>query len=138
MASPLTERTTGSEGSGECRATDTTPPPLEVGWLQVGGGTSQESLDFAMDDRHRLYSRHGGVVLPPDLGDGLAVHLTNSPLAGQPYRVSAKFRCGGRDRMIDIYLAQVAEGRDGINDLIELMRIAQKRYGQIYNCTPHA
>jgi hypothetical protein len=66
----------------------------------------------------------------------MAARLANSPLAEQPYRVSAKFRCGGRDRMIDIYLVQVAKGRDAIKDMIELMRIAQKRYGEIYDCIP--
>ncbi|WP_255529969.1 hypothetical protein [Planomonospora sp. ID67723] len=40
--------------------------------------------------------------------------------------------------MIDIYLAQVAKGRDAIKDMIELMRIAQKRYGELYDCTPGA
>ncbi|WP_281284135.1 hypothetical protein [Nonomuraea deserti] len=36
--------------------------------------------------------------------------------------------------MIDIYLAEVARGRDGIKDLIELMRIAQQRYSKVYGC----
>jgi hypothetical protein len=132
---PLTERTSGNEDSGECR-TDTTPRSLEVGWLNTGDGTSQEHLDFLMGDRRRLYSRHGGVELPADLGEGLAVYLSNTPVAEQPYRVSSKFRCGGKDRMIDIYLAQVAKGRDAIKDMTELMRIAQKRYGELYDCTP--
>jgi hypothetical protein len=132
----LSEKTNGDEKSGECRAPDRTPHPLEVGWLQVGGGTSQEHLDFVMDDRRELYSRHGGVALPADLGDGIAGYMPDSIFADQPYRVSAKFRCGDRERMIDIYLARVAEGRDGIRDLIDLMRIAQKRYGQLHDCTP--
>ncbi|MER6944939.1 hypothetical protein ABT294_13025 [Nonomuraea sp. NPDC000554] len=132
----LVEKTTGNESSGECRAPDTPPHPLEVDWLRVGDGTSQEHLDFVMDDRRQVYSRHDGVTLPTDLGDGLAAYLPNTPFADQPYRVSAKFRCGSKDRMIDIYLAQVAKGRDAIKDMIELMRIAQKRYGELYGCTP--
>jgi hypothetical protein len=132
----LAERTNGGEKSGECWAPDTTPRRLQVGWLQVGDGTSQESLDFAMDDRRLVYTRHGGVTLPSELGDGLAAYLPDSPFADQPYRVSAKFHCGGKERMIDIYLAQVAKGRDAIKDMIELMRIAQKRYGDLYDCTP--
>ncbi|MEU7828012.1 MULTISPECIES: hypothetical protein [unclassified Nonomuraea] len=109
-----------------------------MNWLQADGGTSQEHLDFLMDDRRNVYTQHGGVKLPTDLGDGMTAHLTNSPLADQPYRTSAKFRCGGKERMIDIYLAQVAKGRDAIKDMTELMRIAQKRYGHLYNCTPGA
>ncbi|MEV4574741.1 hypothetical protein AB0K16_15930 [Nonomuraea jabiensis] len=132
----LVEKVSGNENSGDCWAPDTTPRPLEVGWLQVGDGTSQEHLDFVMDDRRRLYSRHGGVTLPLDLGEGLAAYLPNTPFADQPYRVSAKFRCGSKERLIDIYLAQVAKGRDAFKDMTELMRIAQKRYGKLYNCTP--
>ncbi|MGP3910266.1 hypothetical protein [Nonomuraea sp. 10N515B] len=132
---PLAEKTSGNENSGECR-TDTTSRPLKVGWLNTGDGTSHEHLDFLMEDRRRLYSRHGGVTLPAQLGDGLAAYLPNTPIAEQPYRVSAKFRCGSKDRMIDIYLAQVAKGRDAIQDMTELMRIAQKRYGDLYDCTP--
>ncbi|WP_146103491.1 hypothetical protein [Nonomuraea solani] len=132
----LAETTTGTGTSGECWAPDTNPHPLEVSWLQVGDGTTQEHLDFLMNDRRRLYSRYDGVKLPADLGDGMAVRLTNTVLADQPYRVSAKFRCGGKDRLVDIYLARVAAGRDGIKDLTALMRIAQKRYGGVYRCTP--
>jgi hypothetical protein len=66
----------------------------------------------------------------------MAAYLTNGLLATQPYRVSANFRCDSKERMLDIYLAQVAKGRDALKDLIDLMRIAQKRYGELHNCTP--
>ncbi|MEV0232315.1 hypothetical protein [Nonomuraea sp. NPDC050786] len=131
----LIEKTSGNESSGECWASDTKPRPLEVGWLQVGDGTSQEHLNFLMNGRRDLYTRHGGVRLPADLGTGMAARVSNSPLDDQPYRVSAKFRCGGKDRMIDIYLSQVVKGRDAMKDLIALMRIAQKRYSDVYECT---
>ncbi|MFC4005722.1 hypothetical protein ACFOY2_00710 [Nonomuraea purpurea] len=132
----LPEKTTGSENNGECWTTDAAHRPLEVGWLQVGGKTNQEHLDFLMGSRRNMYTRHGGVKLPVDLGDGMAAYLTNSPSTDQPYRVSATFLCDRKHRMIDIYLAQVAKGRDAIKDMTELMRIAQKRYGEVYNCTP--
>lgn len=89
-----------------------------------------------MADRRDVYTRYGGVKLPTDLGDGMTAHLMNSPLADQPYRTSAKFLCGGKERMIDIFLAKIAKGRDAIKDMTELMRIAQTRYGHLYNCTP--
>ncbi|WP_336204714.1 hypothetical protein [Nonomuraea sp. LPB2021202275-12-8] len=136
VKAPLSEKTAGNEESGECWSPDTKPHPLEVGWLQVGGGTSQEHMDFLLDDRRSLYTRHGGVTLPTDLGAGMAAYLTNGLLADQPYRVSAKFRCGGKERLLDIYLSQVAKGRDGIKDLTDLMRIAQRRYGEVYDCVP--
>ncbi|MDA0637555.1 hypothetical protein OUY22_29465 [Nonomuraea sp. MCN248] len=64
----------------------------------------------------------------------MAAYLTDGLLAEQPYRVSAKFTCGGTERMIDIYLTQVAKGRDAMKDLTDLMRIAQKRYSHIHAC----
>ncbi|MFI6790421.1 hypothetical protein ACIBG4_24150 [Nonomuraea sp. NPDC050383] len=136
VTGPLAERTDGSEGSGECWAPDTAPRPLEVGWLRVGNGTTQEGLDFTMEDRRQVYGRYDGLKLPADLGDGLAAYVPAFPFEAQPYRVSAKFPCGGIDRIIDIYLARVAKGRDAIKDLTDLMRIAQKRYGVLYHCTP--
>ncbi|MEV0591102.1 hypothetical protein [Nonomuraea cavernae] len=96
----------------------------------------REQLDFVLDDRRQVYSRHGGVTLPADLGYGLAAYLPNTPFADQPYRVVAKFPCDGKEQLLTLYLSQVAKGRDGIKDLIELMRIAQKRYGELYDCTP--
>lgn len=65
------------------------------------------------------------MALPAELGEGMAAHLTNGLLAEQPYRASARFRCDDEERLIDIYLAQVARGREGIKDLTELMRIAR-------------
>lgn len=133
---PLAETTDGSELDHNCWAPDTTPRPLEVRWMQEGAGVPRGQLDFVLDDRRKVYSRHGGVTLPADLGDGLAAHLPNSPFATQPYRVVAKFRCNDKEQLMTIYLARVAKGRDAIKDLIALMRIAQKRYGELYDCTP--
>ncbi|MEV4834954.1 hypothetical protein AB0K05_10550 [Nonomuraea sp. NPDC049486] len=105
-----------------------------MNWLQVGGGANQEHLNFLLNGRRNIYTRHGGIILPADLGDGMAAHLTDSLLAEQPYRVSAKFTCGDKERMIDIYLTQVTKGRDAMKDLTDLMRIAQNRYAEIHNC----
>ncbi|MFI7613933.1 hypothetical protein ACIBP6_22150 [Nonomuraea terrae] len=136
VTEPLTEKTDGSRRDGDCWAPDTTPRPLEVRWMQEGEGMPREQLDFVLDDRRQVYRRHGGVTLPADLGDGLAAYLTSSPFADQPYRVVAKFQCDDKEQLITIYLARVAEGRDGIKDLVELMRVAQKRYGEVYRCAP--
>ncbi|MEO3868388.1 hypothetical protein ABGB18_06120 [Nonomuraea sp. B12E4] len=133
----LVEKNDGNERNGDCRVPAATSQTLEVWWMQEGPGMSREHLDFLMDDRRKVYGRHDGVVLPTDLGDGMAVYLPNPPLTDQPYQVSAKFRCGSKERLIDIYLPQVAEGRDAIKDMTELMRIAQKRYGEVYNCSLH-
>lgn len=134
IKTPLIDKMSGSLANGECRAADIPPPPLQVNWIEADNRHGQEQLDFLMEDRRSTYKRHDGVKIPAELGDGMAAHVTNSPLADQPYRISAKFRCGGVERMVDIFLAEVAEGRDGIKDLIELMRIAQKRYGDLHGC----
>ncbi|WP_219507532.1 hypothetical protein [Nonomuraea ceibae] len=133
---PISGETVGSEASGECRTPDPMRPPLQVNWLRAEGKTGQEHIDYVMDGRLSIYTRHNGVTIPADLGNGMVAYLTSGLLAQQPYRISAKFRCGGKDRMLDIYLAKVAKGRDAIQDLIVLMRIAQSRYGELYDCTP--
>ncbi|GGO66325.1 hypothetical protein GCM10012289_20080 [Nonomuraea cavernae] len=136
VTEPLAEETAGTKRNGNCSAPDRTPPPLEVWWMHEGPGMPQEHLNFLLDDRRAVFTRHGGVPLPRDLGDGMVGYMPDSIFADQPYRVSAKFRCDNEARLIDIDLSQVAKGRDGIKDLIELMRIAQKRYGELYDCTP--
>ncbi|TDD51301.1 hypothetical protein E1286_10585 [Nonomuraea terrae] len=136
MTGSIAGRMAGTEENGECWAPETASRPLQVNWLAANSRASQEQLNFLMEDRSSVYARHGGIRLPTDLGDGMAAKVTQGPLGDQPYRVSAKFRCGGKERMIDIYLTRVAEGRDGIKDLVELMRVAQKRYGEVYRCTP--
>jgi hypothetical protein len=138
VSGPLVEKTDGNESNGDCRAPETATRSLVVWWMQEGRGMPREQLDFLMDDRRKVYSSNGGVVLPTDLGDGMAAYLPDPLSDDQPYQVSAKFRCGTKDRLIDISLPQIAKGRDAIKDLTELMRVAQKRYGELYNCTPGA
>ncbi|MDR8410382.1 hypothetical protein MTP10_16760 [Nonomuraea sp. 3-1Str] len=132
----LAEKTDGNERNGDCRAPDTVPRSLEVWWMQEGRGMPRDHLDLLIEDRRKVYTGHGGVALPAELGDGMAAYLPDPPVGDPPYQVSAKFRCGGEDRLIDILLPQVAKGRDAIKDMTELMRIAQKRYGVLHHCTP--
>ncbi|WP_133061848.1 hypothetical protein [Streptosporangium minutum] len=89
-----------------------------------------------MNDRRKVFTRHGATRLPVVLGEGYAVYFPEGPFSDQPYQVTARFSCDGKDRIIDLKMTQVAKGRDGIKDMIELMRIAQKRYGQLYKCAP--
>jgi hypothetical protein len=132
----LVETTDGDQWDGDCWAPDTTPRHLEVRWLQEGAEVPRKQIDFVLNDRRKVYTSYGGVTLPTDLGEGWAAYLPNSPFANQPYRVVAKFSCDGKERLVTLYLAQIAKGRDATKDLIELMRIAQKRYGELYSCTP--
>ncbi|MFI7051169.1 hypothetical protein ACWDOR_19270 [Streptosporangium canum] len=136
MTITLPEETVGTNTNGDCRASNAGSKSLMVAWMQEAAESTREYLDYIMEDRRKAYSRHGAAILPTDLGEGLAVRFPEGPFGDQPYRVVARFSCGGKQRIITLYLAQIAKGRDGIRDMIELMRIAQKRYGQIYTCTP--
>lgn len=130
ISGPLKELADGTDRDGACRTPDAYPNPLGLGWAATG------DFDSILEDKRKAYTEHGAVALPSDLGEGLAVRVPDGPLTGQPYEVVAKFRCGGKDRLLTMFFAQFAKGRDGIRDMIELMRIAQKRYGRLYACTP--
>ncbi|TDD21340.1 hypothetical protein [Nonomuraea diastatica] len=134
VSESLIEKSHGTENNGDCRAFDKSRS-LSVWWAREGSGMPLGHMEFLMDnDRQTLYRDHGGISLPPELGEGMAAYVSSAPFIDQPYRVSAMFRCGDKQRMIDIYLPQIAKGRDGIKDLIELMRIAQQRYSKVYDC----
>ncbi|WP_406312605.1 hypothetical protein OHA77_29155 [Streptosporangium sp. NBC_01639] len=132
----LGEKTNGNEANGDCGIPGAIPKALDVAWMREAPESTREYLDGVMDDRRKVFTRHGAATLPAELGEGLAVHLAYAGVDEQPYQVVARFSCSGKQRIITLYLAQVAQGRDGIRDMIELMRIAQKRYGQLYACTP--
>ncbi|MEU8038032.1 hypothetical protein [Streptosporangium sp. NPDC049078] len=128
LTGPLAELTDGTDEDGACRTPDIYPNPLGIGWALKG------DFDYILDDKRKAYTEHGAVTLPADLGEGLSVYLPNGPYTGQPYEVVAKFRCGGKERLLTMFFAAFAKGRDGIRDMIDLMRIAQKRYGHLYKC----
>ncbi len=101
---------------------------LVVEWDVTGGRNEVTSRmkDVAVDRPSPLPSR---------LGFGFGVRSpSNSTL---PYLAAATFGCGSRDAWIDIFLRRVV-GRDATADLTDLMRIAQKRFGEIHRCTPRA
>ncbi|GGQ00642.1 hypothetical protein [Streptosporangium pseudovulgare] len=138
VAGPLEERTNGTGEDGDCLVPTTGPGLLEVVWIRETAGSSPEYLDDLMDDRRKVFTRHGAMKLSSDLGEGYAVYFPEGPFSDRPYQVTARFSCGGKDRIIDLALAKVSKGRDGIKDMVELMRIAQKRYGLLHGCTPGA
>lgn len=107
-----------------------------MAWTQETAKTKRDHIDFLMDDRRAVFTRYGATKLPGDLGEGYAAYFPIVQAEDQHYRVVAGFSCGGKKRILDLYLAQIAKGRDGIRDMIELMRIAQKRYGRLHKCTP--
>ncbi|MER5418454.1 hypothetical protein [Streptosporangium roseum] len=136
VTKPLSEEVAGTDDNGDCSTPGSMPESLRVLWIQEGPESKQDYIDYLMDDRRKVFTRHEATKLPSDLGEGYAAYFSIVQVDDQPYQVTARFSCGGKDRIIDLYLAQVAKGRDGIRDMIELMRIAQKRYGRLYACTP--
>jgi hypothetical protein len=72
--------------------------------------------------------------LPARLGSGF---VSYSPRTSRlPHEAGSLFRCGSREPWIYLALRYVSPGRDATRDLIDLMRIAQKRFGEIYRCSP--
>ncbi len=131
----LTSRMDGAwENSGDCRTPDALPNPLGLGWVKDTAEAKQmlENLLAVADDGNGT----GPIKLPADLGDGAAFVLDNAPVTNQPYEVIAQFKCGDAKPTLDITMAKISKGRDPIKDLTDFMRIAQKRYGQLFKCTP--
>jgi hypothetical protein len=129
----LVDRATGTKESGQCRVPAEHPYLLYVGWSQEQKGWTKEDIDLVLQSKKNAYARQGGVSLPSDLGDGMAAKL-NGGLPGQPYEMTAKFLCGGKERFLTFSFSEFAEGRDAFRDMTDLMRIAQMRYADQYRC----
>jgi hypothetical protein len=71
--------------------------------------------------------------LPRELGKGL---IADFEIRGNPYRtVEAWFRCGSNNSLIAITVKQNS-ARDQDHDLIQLMKIAQLRFAEMFKCKP--
>ncbi|MFG3440935.1 hypothetical protein ACGF0J_27095 [Nonomuraea sp. NPDC047897] len=71
--------------------------------------------------------------LPKELGEGL---IADFDIRLNPYRtVEAWFRCGPNNSLIALTVKR-NPARDQDHDLIQLMRIAQRRFAEMFNCTP--
>ncbi|MFF4195779.1 hypothetical protein [Nonomuraea sp. NPDC001831] len=75
------------------------------------------------------------VQLPPELGKG-QIHDFKARL--YPFRSAGVwFRCGAASPFIGITIMR-NPARDQDDDLVQLVRIAQRRYGEMFACTPAA
>ncbi|MFB4272009.1 hypothetical protein ACBJ32_50955 [Nonomuraea sp. GTA35] len=71
------------------------------------------------------------VDLPEELGTGL---ISDFDIRLYPYRtVEAWFRCGSNDSLIGITVKR-NPARDQDHDLVQLMRIAQRRFAEMFTC----
>jgi len=106
---------------------------MYVAWQQERDGWTKEDIDFALKGKKNVYARAGGRALPLELGDGMAARIS-SGLPGQPYEITAKFRCGKKDRLLTFSFGEFVAGRDAIQDMMEFMRVAQTRYAAVNEC----
>jgi hypothetical protein len=74
--------------------------------------------------------------LPTELGTGYSAYSPRT--AKLPYAAEALFRCGAHEPWIFLALRSIAPGRNATEDLIGLMRIAERRFGVLHHCTPAA
>ncbi|GII95592.1 hypothetical protein [Sinosporangium siamense] len=131
----LVEEKRGNHESGGCGIAGSVPRALDTVWDQDQPERSPEHIDFLMDDRRAVFTRHGATKLPTELGEGYAAYIPVVQVDAQNYQVTSRFACSGKDRILDLNIARFAKGRDAVRDMIDLMRIAQKRYGEIHKCT---
>lgn len=91
--------------------------------------TGRDSIETWM----RNGEEEGRARFPKDLGVG---HLDNYKIAGRPFRsIGAWFRCGEKNSLITILLRK-NPARDQDHDLVQLMRIAQRRFAEMFSCEP--
>ncbi|KAB8197099.1 hypothetical protein FH608_000535 [Nonomuraea phyllanthi] len=74
---------------------------------------------------------NGRVKLPRELGMG---SMDDYEVRGYPFRsAGALFRCGDENSLITIYVKK-NPARDQDHDLTQLMRIAQRRFAEMFTC----
>lgn len=137
----LVDYISGGKESGECSAPRDHPYVMAAAWLQEVDENAEEYSEYLtrehladlLEDKKKAYSRHGGMDIPSDLGDGMTAKIP-AGIPNLPYEIAAKFLCGGKERYLTFSFAEFAKGRDPFKDMIELMRIAQKRYAALHKC----
>ncbi|NJP91220.1 hypothetical protein HCN51_17455 [Nonomuraea sp. FMUSA5-5] len=75
--------------------------------------------------------KHNPADLPKELGTGL---ISDFDIRLYPYRtVEAWFRCGSKNALIGITVKR-NPARDQDHDLVQLMKIAQRRFAEMFGC----
>ncbi|MBO2450500.1 hypothetical protein J4573_25585 [Actinomadura barringtoniae] len=103
--------------------------PLGIEWTYNDGERILGVQQRAWDDR-------GAHPIPKELGRGLAGVAQTAGGNPRPNFVVALFKCGKRKTLISIDFAPVVRGRDAVQDMVEFMRIAERRFGVVHGCTP--
>jgi hypothetical protein len=86
-----------------------------------------------LDNYIKVKKEDGRLKLPPELGIG---EIGDDEIRGFPFRAAATwFRCGSMNPIIRIYVKK-NPARDQDHDLVQLMQIAQRRFAEMFKCTP--
>ncbi|MCK2214514.1 hypothetical protein MF672_012035 [Actinomadura sp. ATCC 31491] len=76
---------------------------------------------------------NGRIKLPQELGIGA---IDSYEVRGYSFRSAGTlFRCGNENSLITIYVNK-NPARDQDQDLVQLMRIAQRRFAEMFRCKP--
>ncbi|GAA3199722.1 hypothetical protein [Actinocorallia longicatena] len=78
-------------------------------------------------------------TLPKELGDGFSTYIDyrdKTAAIAAPFFAVAVFSCGSLKPWLNFDLAKRQPGGSAHDDLAELMRGAQKRFGVVHGCSP--
>lgn len=127
----LSEYRSGWQPShGTCLVRNGRPTsPLGLNWSTGNGAKTVHRMKNLYD------LRFGPTKLPAVLGRGFTVKTTAAE-GERPYYVIATFQCGSIRPWLSIDILQISPGRDATKDLVDLMRLAQQRFGKLHRCVP--
>ncbi|MER7502496.1 hypothetical protein AB0L05_26165 [Nonomuraea pusilla] len=107
-----------------CAVTNEVQSILVTGYDRSGDRVTLENFIQSKEEE-------GRVKLPPELGVG---EMANDDISGFPFRAAAAwFRCGNKNPIIRIYVKK-NPGRDQDYDLVQLVRIAERRFAEMFSC----
>ena len=131
ITQPFTEEKDGPwEDYGGCLIVNNGRVPVSVWWSRADDSAAR--LKLLRDN----WDSTDPTPLPSDLGDGFVAYAGPDSLETRPYFSVARFRCGKEKPWISIDLETVAQGRDPVKDITDLLRVARTRYGRLHDCTP--
>lgn len=114
----------GAAAGPFCVVTNEVQTILATGYDRSGDRQLLENYLKAMEEE-------GRVKLAPELGAG---EIGDGEMAGFPVRSAAAwFRCG-RERPLVLISVKKNPGRDQDYDLVQLVRIAERRFAEMFSC----
>ncbi|MEW9554651.1 hypothetical protein [Nonomuraea sp. NPDC050783] len=119
-------------GSGKSSAADSCAVTNDVQSILLTG-YERAAEHSVIEKWMRNGEENGRVRLPQELGTG---SIDSYEVRGYPFRsAGALFRCGDENSLITIYIKK-NPARNQDHDLVQLMRIAQRRFAEMFKCKP--